>query len=626
MLEKTALSCFNLNQSSSLIDQDSRNASDDEWAQESSIPRNLQSSEFDLDSHSNSSRNNNSCPRVFPAPCKHRKAQEYVCLTHKEKICSDCMAFEIHSAPRHKIKPLEFLDRGIDPEIRSMEDLILNIDIFSKNTEKIYEEKRKETLSLIKEKFAEFKFIVKAKEVQLLSEVNCFYDKEIEKMCFQTRENSLVKKVIVHKCFEYLQITRNEKPFELLEEDLSATFKIIEESTNPHKMNQIDKRLDDLKKNIDLILDLQLSALERLTMMTEDLILIRDQIDLRLDEKLSLREELAKYTLPFKNLSDLTAHSCLSQSSLTTFGSSVFISYPLIGNINPRIDRRENISVLEFKLSGSVKEVSPEDVSLLCFIRSKFPNIKDISINLMNYQVSDNALLKIFNCLFWKSNSLKSLSLKSMYPNKELLDKSILYLAENVLSTIRNLQKLSIHFEEIDLTTNACSSLNERISQLAENLIDFYFVCQCKNVEFAALQKLFVSMPNLHSFVYLIDTERFEKEVFEGFILNTLPSLKKLTDLQLSIQKFYYSDIEDQILKKLLNSFPQEWLLTLNQFDVNLGHTGVKDETLKEFVYETVAKFKALEKLKISICGDGVFPKIMEKISRWEKILCEKLD
>jgi len=262
--------------------------------------------------------------------------------------------------------------------------------------------------------------------------------------------------------------------------------------------------------------------------------------------------------------------------------------------------------------------VEREDYLKLSFIRTKLADIQEISIIMNDYTISDEALLDIFKCLFWKNNSLEKIYLGG---NMEgLLEKSLLYLAENVLSTSQNLQKFFISLSKYKITNKALRSLIERISQLAENLTSLSFDCRCPDADADSLRKLFVSMPNLKSFGYQTLSNAFDDEVLKSFISNTLPSLKKLTAFQLFLPN---SKITDSSVKKLLNSFPNEWLLTLDLFEVNFCNTKITEESLKVFIYETVAKFQVLESFNLNTNGSLVNADLEAKISRWTKILSE---
>jgi len=483
---------------------------------------------------------------------------------------------------------------------------------------KIYEKQKKTIRCLIKEKFGDLKYLVKTKEAKLLSEIDLFFDHEIVNLLLQTGENSLIQQVIDQKVYEYQQITQVENPFEILDQDLSIIFEMIKKATNSQKRNEINEKLQEMKQKLDSELSTHLSNFEKIS---ENL--VSANIAFNLTEELSSREELAKYKSILNDLPNLIAPLPSSQSSITIQGRLAQISYPFHGSIHSKIDGGENISTFDFKLLKDIEEVSQEDASTLCLLRFNFPNIREISIALGEHKISDHALLEIFSCLFWRNQSLESLSFTSDMKGKgkALFEKSLLYLAENILLTTRNLQKFYIRLEDMDLTSQSCGSLNERISQLADNLTDLHFACRCTNVDFVALQKLFVSMPNLTSFKFSTNTQRSRKQVFEAFVEKTLPSLKNLKDFQLSIRSPMSSSstIDDHTAKKLLTSIPKEWALTLNHFEVNFNLTMITDESLQEFLNGPAAKFEFLQKLKIfTSASPGVTPTMRKRISEWK--------
>jgi len=97
-------------------------------------------------------------------------------------------------------------------------------------------------------------------------------------------------------------------------------------------------------------------------------------------------------------------------------------------------------------------------------------------------------------------------------------------------------------------------------------------------------------MPNLKYFMYF--SMYVDDEIFEDFISSTLPSLKNLTDFRILIP---HSKVTDSSVKRMFNSFPQEWFSRLTVFKVVLVDTNITDNCLREFIDETLRKFKVLE-------------------------------
>jgi len=318
MRKNISLNYWNSHQSPNLIDRDSRDARLNEHAQEFVRMLDLQSSQLNGDPHLDLSIS--SIPFLITSyeKCKihPRRPIEYVCLTDKEKICADCMAFGNHkSGGDHRIQRLEFLKESIDPQIKCFEDLSSKLYIFSKNAEKTYEGQRKATLNMIQDKFKELRYLISKQEAEFNSEINSFYDQEIEKLRKQTRENSIAKQVILQKISEYNKIMQIENSFELLEEDFSGVIKTIQRSANAKTVKKIDQKLQEMKLKIDSTLTGPLSAMKKVAGVTKDLALLHEEIELKLDEELSSRKELEKYEFISKNFPSLTPPLCLNQSA-----------------------------------------------------------------------------------------------------------------------------------------------------------------------------------------------------------------------------------------------------------------------------------------------------------------------
>jgi len=541
-----------------------------------------------------------------PEMCKIHPTEilQYICLTDKEKICADCLAFGNHRTSDHQIKRVKFLEESVEPKIKRAESLLLKLNEHLKNMEKIYKDNRQETLEIIKELFKKIQDIVKAEEEQLIHRIDLFYDKE-DNLRKQAGED--YKKMIDQQVSNYKKIMEVDNPFELLEEN--PWLNVIQSAVQPEKTIIIDQKLKEVKENIESILKRQSFTWGKISLGFIDLLdSFHEKIDskLELDEKLFSRENFANSLIQIRNQANFLSTTCSNstQSDFTFAGSKLLISYPFQRNINSSFDAKEQVfSVLEFKISKGIEEMSKEDALKLCIIRAKLPNIREVHITIKDYTISDKALLDIFNCLLWESDSLNGIFLSCNMKGR--FEKSLLFLAENVLSAAKNLQKFSLFFPHCNISKKACNSLNEALSRQAKNLTCLYFLCKCKDADPNTLQKLFVGMPNLKAFGYQIYSKAFNNEVFETFRSITLPSFTTLTEFQLFLLD---SKIADSNIKKLLKSLPEEWFSTIKRFKVGFNKSIITDMSIKELAHETLAKFTAIEDFHLAASGFPVIP------------------
>lgn len=608
----------NYNQSSSLLKRGSPTSqasdSDESLFNQSSIPLNLHSHPFNFDTRFPSMIHGLSNPQMSPEICPiHSGEIRHVCLTHKEKICGDCMALGCHSFPDHEIKRLEFLKESIDPKIKVCEDQLSKVDKFSQNIETLCEEKRKKTLALVQTRFAELRSTITSKEVQILYDVNSFYHKEIRKLQHDTGKNSIARQIITQQISEYNQITHIDKPFELMEKDLPSIFEIIQTAVQPEILDKIEKKvnekLQEIEQNIDLTLSAQISTLEKISIITENLTLMCEETDLKLKEKLSSSEELANYRL--ETSPDLTLQRGISESDPISKTNLIKIEYPFQGDLYRSLDAfeniEENIFSLEFTILKDTEKMSREDISALCYIRSKLVNIQDVKM-VLDYQISDEALLEMLSCLFWKQTSLKSFDIKATKKGK--FKKSILYLSESLLPLNRHLSKFDIRFSYSFISRKAFDSLSQRLSGIAENLTRLEFYLGIGPVDARSLQNLFISLPNLESLQYFLCSKTANDADLNQFFLNTLPSLKKLKSFLL----FIVFPVTDSSAIKLLQSFPEEWFLRLNSFQVGFQSSNITDESFKKFLDQTLPKFKNLRRFDIWTNETQVTPEMENRI------------
>jgi len=566
-----------------------------------------------------------------PERCKvHNKKLQYVCWQDQEKICSKCVILGPHKESKcPDIRSLDELNQAILPTKRQCEDLIPIIDTFWAKAEALCQEQKKDALNVIQKRFNELRFMLNAKEAEFVSEINSFIDREIQKHRWQVGDYSFVKLFLKERIDDYEAITQKAKPFELLEEELETTFKIIRETLNLNVISQMEEVMKQIKYNIDSKLSTQLNALEKIGMWTEDLNLMCQEIDLKLNEKLYSRQELQKYKE--RLYYDFELQDNNNKGDVVLDGDKLVISYPFEGEVSRSLNLKKHmkaISSLEFRIrrvsdsleygnEDRLEKISQEDISNLCYIRSKLGELKQIQITSEKYKISDEALLNLFSCLFWKNDSLTGIYLT--YKMEGVFDKSLSYLAQNVLTTAKNLNTFYLHFDNCQMSHRAFVSLSQSLSQRAQNLTSLHLVFES---EFSyPWKELFVSMPNLESFAFQISCKRREV-LHERFISETLPSLKRLKSFQ-----FFINDttLDTHNLSELLSSFPEEWFLTLNQFRMNLSGTRANDESLEEFVEIALEKFKALKAFAIYADGSEVSSEMKEKISQWEKKISDKL-
>jgi len=597
--------------------QDPKNALGDNTITASSIAFNLSSAmDFSIkDIYS----------RLFHEKCRfHSKDIEYVCLTDKEMICSECVTLRNHKSSNHKIQRLDSLKEQIENQIKRFEDLLSGTQSFTNNIERMYKEFTKSTLAVVKEGFAKLRFVINEKEKQIVDQVNSFSDKQFEKLHNQTGKSSLFQHIIQKKIAEYQQIMHTENPIELLEEDLSPIFEAIQTAIQSEKTIKIKKELEEMKESINLSLTNQKYVLETMTMGIENLNLICKEIDLNLNKELSLIQERIMNTFPLKSLQDLEVFESSNKNGFTDKRSKLSILYPqdfLRQYIPVLQDIGNSISCFEFKISQDIKKFSQKDISLLRQIRIKCTNIQAIRIIIENYKVSDEILLDILSCLFWKSNILQRIDL--IYEKEGFFEKSIFHLAENVLPFTKHLKWLEVCFVNSEISKDALNSLSESIQNLAENLITLRFGMNSDLFDASPVQNLFVSMQNLEDLILVFDSEVINDDALDKFILNTLPSLTKLKNFMFSVSSSFLTDLS---VKKFLNSFPREWFFGLNSFCMRLSETNITDKSLITFISQTLPQFQKLTEFDLTVDQTQVTPNMKRKLSQCTKLLSRKFN
>jgi len=556
--------------------------------------------------------------------CKvHFKDIEYLCLSDKEKICSDCLAFGKHRTNDHEIQRLDYLKVSIAPKIECFEDLRSKVDLFMKDAERVYEEQRTLTMNMAKARFRELRFLLDAKETEFIYEINSLYDKEIDRLRKQIGENSLAKQVINQKISDYQQIAQLEDPFEILEENISTVFGIIQRAIHSNKIDKIHQHLQEIKQSLDSRLNVQISALERVKVSSEDLAFLSEEVDLKLDKELSSRHELTKYAFSSKECSNLQALESLTTSDITVTEDKALISFPFEATSSQNIEMIqklvENISCLEFNISKDVENLTREDISTLCYIRSKFARIQEMKIRIEKYKISDEALFDVLNCLSWKNEFLKTIYLK--HTEEGFFEKSILYFAEEVLNSAQSLTEFNIQFLKPEISSKAYNTLSQSISKKAESLTQLTFVGNCESADQTSLQNLFVKMPNLEELKLYFNSKALNDDVLNKFNLNTLPWIKKLKHFEFFIGDSLVSDLR---IREFFASFPTEWAFTLSILRVSTSRTGISDKGLQDFIDQILPKFQNLQTFNLYTKDTLVTQAMKNKISQWKQSLAEK--
>jgi len=180
----------------------------------------------------------------------------------------------------------------------------------------------------------------------------------------------------------------------------------------------------------------------------------------------------------------------------------------------------------------------------------------------------------------------------------------------------QNLKELEGWFDNCETSQIVWTSPSQSKFRLTKNPSSITLSMKQKEIDARSLQKLFVSLPKLEKFAFQVNCNIFNDNVLEIFISKTLPSLKNLKDFQLFIEDSVVTDLS---VKKLLNTFPQEWFLTLENLQISFKNTKITNESLREFVDEKLIKFNALKNFELNTTSTCVTLVMRDNISQWEQ-------
>jgi len=555
----------------------------------------------------------------------HQKELEFVCVQDKVKICNRCALFGEHK--NHEIKPLSDLEPQMKKKIQEMKRLLQESEEYYKKTDKVYEDQRKAALGTIESRFKELRVILDMKEAEFIYQIILFYDHERGKLNSEIGQHSFVRQMLAKKLSEYEQMMKSTNPLKLLEEDFSAVGNIIQEALCPDRVQKFDKLFNQFQHDTDLMLGTQVIALERLQLKyenEENLKLLTNETNLKLNEKLSSRQELIGYQ-PIQ--AKMVGQEQNDIIHTTEKGEKYLqISYPL--NIssyeafNILKGVAEKVTCLQFKIMKDIEKVPPIDTISIRSLRRLLPNLQEIIFLNENHKISDEALLNIFTSLFCQNDTLLRISFKGNM--KGLFEQSMLYLAEKVLPSAQNLNSLQIWVRNAEVPHKVWTTLAESISQIAERLTCFHFHLPCQDLDANSYQKLFASMPNLQNFAFKPFSKAFNSKALEVFISKTLPSLKKLKTFQLLLNDSTVTDISVQ---KLLKFSPQAWFLTLYHFELDLKNTQLTDKSVQEFIQNCVPKFQTSQTFLILTNNTKISPSMNACLTQWQQhfaLKCKK--
>jgi len=177
----------------------------------------------------------------FGVCANHKKELQYICVQDNVKVCHECVLFGEHA--NHKVKPLSDLKPEMEKKTQKLQEILKATEEYYKNTKTLFEDQRKEALNLVRLRFEDLEFLLKAKEGECLYKINSFYDQEIDKLCLEVGENSRARHIMKEKISEYQQFTKPSNPFDLLEEDFSAVSDLIQETVNLANTDKIEPLL-----------------------------------------------------------------------------------------------------------------------------------------------------------------------------------------------------------------------------------------------------------------------------------------------------------------------------------------------------------------------------------------------
>ena len=464
----------------------------------------------------------------------HDAPEDWVCLTHRTKVCEYCAKNEEHE--HHEIKHVDSFRADINDKKRSFEMFIEECNHIEREMTFLVQDEAKEILKLVRGKFASFGEFMRRKENETCHMIRQMFEEQ--KFGFSQK----LKKMNELKQAAEAKIQDFSKPLEInskLFKNLKTEFSVYTGRKEHEKLKKFSR---DLKMQVE-------SCFE--------------------NWQKTLNFSFEKFD--FSGKENLT-HK-VSQKKPSPVIQSVFASPAEVQGSSSQILLRNFFANIEKLKIEFEDEGTQEVLSLGNFEKESFFYVKSLNKETISYKLSDNCLSPLYQSQVKKE-------LHMILPQSDEAGNSIIRALKEFLSQMNNLKEMSFCFKAARVVDKNMIAFTNHILPYLDGLSSFSLNLNGVPVTDEAMEALFIKMSNvvhnLGTINLQLDNTKITDQSVQAFANFTLPNLLKVKDFSLTLAGNNITDFgAEQLSRHMNNNFR-----SIEKFKLTMNNTHVTDHTI----------------------------------------------
>jgi len=499
-------------------------------------------------------------PQAQDTYCEFHKAPRiYYCGEDKIELCEKCAKDKRHEGHSMRLKS-EIFSKAATKK-NKLKGLL---DDFEGEVNTIYgllEENKKDTMRLMKDKFAKLRGILDKKEQEMTLDIGFFFTKERSRIENEINQNLSLKDLLKTKIDNLSQSTINDKLLKELENDAY----ILEFSSGNH-YNMVYRYSKEIQQNIENSFNNLISLAESVIQEWKPL----SELSVQQEADRMLGSAQVNGLKGVRDLKIEIEYGCL-------------MIYPIGEERNyEQIERNNIVNLVKSKdlmkicLDFRKRKLSKELIDYIAEICKGMKRITFAKLLLGNKEFSDNDLLYLCHQNFWCSSQVESLYL---YLTGARVGVSISQLSEVISG--QNIKTFAIDCSNSFLD-------DSYLKEFSKNLVG-----RMKNIEWFSLgisytrvtdygigefyRELYKVMPNLQNLSLALDNTQITEQSFEYFNKTLLPLGKNIVSLNVVCPVFV--GIGANSILRVIESAGSK-LPKLKKLELEYNKRGLDNETL----------------------------------------------
>ncbi len=398
--------------------------------------------------------------------CKiHGEELKMFCLKDKIKICSDCAFFGEHKEHATKwIKELKSqgaeLKKDLEESLKKFEEREQDVEIVKNGF-----------LDKIGEKFEEVQKILGNKEMEWKKQMESLFERNVEKA------NGLLLKDDIKSAIEEIdQARQKEENLAILDQDFGSIFARLQNHITQEEASKTSEESSKMMNCIESFLKNQAKSLE-------DCDLSKERVQPEFENLIETKQE----PVFFQTL------------SLFTLGVSPEGFFIRVKNQNS-IDPQNNLSTLNNKLKKVSIELGQynslfknlAEPKFLSEILTQLNNYTSLTVSFAPEGLNDSRALHLLNILFERVQQLTEIDIS--FERCEITDEPILFFCNEFLSKAVSLKNLTIKLDSTLITDESLCVLARNMSSL-KGLEDFRLNGSQTGITGEGLNSVFLAVP-----------------------------------------------------------------------------------------------------------------------------------